>query len=269
MDKWIRRKRRRDEIKSRAARPNHMYRYCRVIGCGKSARAGTSDGLDTRYCRSHADHFQRHGSLFKKTYPAKVLNPYRRAALAWLEANEQDLWVRNAIDRVRGLYERAGQHEEALGLRGKKSRERASIHWGRLRKAGINPRFVIAAWLSIEMVIRDDHQPVSSKEFKRVQGAKLVHRMASGTHKRWEQEVVGARNPLRGKVLVTEMHIYPRSRGRVLRHIGQDLEEAVELLVENHLEDIRHFKKLRDKRGLFNDRPFPKGQVGRRRTRYC
>ena len=30
-----------------------MYKYCRIVGCGKTARAGTSDGLDTRFCRLH------------------------------------------------------------------------------------------------------------------------------------------------------------------------------------------------------------------------
>src|SRR5215471_1164083 len=84
MDRFSRRQRRKEEIKARAARPNQMYRYCRVIGCGKPARAGTSDGLDTRFCRLHAGLFQCHGSPYKKSYRATVLNPYRRAALAWL-----------------------------------------------------------------------------------------------------------------------------------------------------------------------------------------
>lgn len=63
---------------------NHMYGYCRVIHCGKPARAGTTDGLDERYCRAHADHDQRHGSPLKGSYTARELNPYRRAALAWM-----------------------------------------------------------------------------------------------------------------------------------------------------------------------------------------
>ena len=215
-----------------------MYKYCRIIGCGKPARAGTLDGLDTRYCRLHADLFQRHGSLYKKSYRATVLNPYRRSALTWLETNEENSWVRNAIERVKGLYQGAGPHEEAFRLRGKKPRERADIHWGRLRKAGIDPRLIIAVWLSIEMVIRDDKQPVSTTEFKRVQAAKVVHRMASGSHRKWEQEIRDLNHPGRMKIHVTEMHVYPRSRGRILRHIGADLERAVELLVDHHLKAL-------------------------------
>ena len=66
------------------------------------------------------------------------------------------------------------------------------------------------------------HRPRPKSEFKRVQAAKLVHEMASGTHKRWG-EGPGA----------TELHVYPRSRGRVLRHVGKDIESAVELLVDH------------------------------------
>ena len=37
--------------------------------------------------------------------------------------------------------------------------------------------------------------------------------------------------------------MYPQSRGRVLRHVGADLEGAVELLVDHHLRDVRAFKE--------------------------
>lgn len=265
MDHYSQRQRRKTEIKARASTQSHMYKYCRIIGCGKPARAGTSDGLDTRYCRSHVDQLQRHGSLYKKSYSARMLNPYRRAALAWLEANRENSWVRTALERVTGLYRGAGSHEEAFRLRGKKPHERAKIHWTRLRKAGIDPRLVVAAWLSVELAISDDIQPVTTKEFKCVQAAKLVHRMASGSHRRWEQEIRDLNHPGRMKIHVTEMHVYPRSRGRILRHIGADLETAVELLVDHHLKDIQQFKKTQEMRGSFSDRPYPKGTVSRKR----
>jgi hypothetical protein len=201
-----------------------MFSRCRVIGCGKPARAGTDDGLDTRFCRSHADHFSRHGSPYKRSYNAKEIAPYRKAALAWLETNEGDMWVRNAVARVETLYRTAGPHVEAFRLRGLSPEERAKAAWARLRKAKVDPRQVVAAWIAIEMIIRDDRQAETKDEFKRVQAAKLVHKMSSGTHKRWEAGVGG----------VQELHVYPRSRGRVLRHIGKDIERAVELLVERH-----------------------------------
>lgn len=120
------------------------------------------------------------------------------------------------------------------------SEQRAKALWARLRKAEIDPRRVVAAWLAVEMIVADDPQPVSTAEFKRVQAAKIVHRMASGTHKRWEREQPDPSwSGLRTITVVEEKHWYPRSRGRVLRHVGTDVEQAVELLAQHHLEEIR------------------------------
>lgn len=267
LDHFNRRQLRKADIKIRAEKSDLQHRFCCILGCKRPPRAATSDGLDTRYCRTHADQLQRHGSPYKKSYSAKALNPYRRAALAWLTANEDNFWVRNAVERVHGLYQGAGPHEEAFRLRGKTAHQRTKIHWARLRKAAIDPYLVIAAWLSIEMILQNDPQPVRTKEFKRVQAAKLVHRMASGSHRRWEQEVRDLNHPGRMKLHVTELHVYPRSRGRVLRYIGQDLEQAVELLVDHHLKEIQDLKSQRDQRGICNGRPFPKGTVGRKRKK--
>ncbi len=234
------RRRRKQDVKDRAEQPNHMYGFCRVIGCRKPARAGTTDGLDIRFCRSHAEHVQRHGSPAKRSYTAKELTPYRRAALAWLDANPELFWVKNALDRVRGLYQNAGPHVEAFHLRGLSPQDRAKAHWARMRKAEVDPRHVVAAWMAVEMVIAEDPQPVTTREFHHVQAAKIIHRMASGTHKRWEREAPDpAWSGLRSKTVVEEKHWHPRSRGRVLRHMGEDLEAAVELLTQYHLDEVR------------------------------
>ncbi|RWQ14199.1 MAG: hypothetical protein EOR92_27340 [Mesorhizobium sp.] len=200
-----------------------MFTRCRVVGCDRHARAGTDDGLDTRFCRGHADHYSRHGSPYKSSFTAKELTPYRKAALAWLEEKSCDQWARNAVDRVETLYRAAGPHVEAFRLRGLSPEGRARAAWARLRKAKIDPRRVVAAWLAVEMAIAADPRADRKPEYKRVQAAKLVHRMASGTHRRWESGPGGAQ----------ELHVYPRSRGRVLRHIGEDIEEATALLVEH------------------------------------
>jgi hypothetical protein len=44
---------------------------------------------------------------------------------------------------------------------------------------------------------------------------------------------------------VTELHVYPHSRGRVPRHIGEAIDEAVELVVEHHLAGIIEFCSTR------------------------
>ena len=184
---WKTRQRRKEEVKQRASTPDHMDNYCRVVGCPNPARAGTDDGLDRRFCRRHHDHYQRHGSPYKESYSAQQIAPYRETVMRWLKANANDLHVKNAIERVGNLYGRAGPVVEAFRLRGLNPRERAWAAWARLRRAEIDPRRPVAAWLAIELAIAHDKQPEGTTEYKRVQAAKLVHRMASGTHKRWEQ----------------------------------------------------------------------------------
>jgi len=204
--------RRKQEVARRAKAGNDFAGKCRVYGCGRPARAAAGEGLDVKFCSSHADFFQRHGSPYKRSYTAAEINPFRRRALAWIKANEADRFVANAIQRVMSLYASAGPHVEAFRLRGLPPADRARAAWARLRRAEVDPREVVAAWLAVEMTIEADPQPVRTTEFKRVQAAKLIHRY-------------------RPEGLV-EMHVYPHSRGQVLRHVGAALEEACGLLVD-------------------------------------
>lgn len=223
-------------VSKRAQQANHMFAYCRVIGCGQPARAGTTNGLDTRFCRKHADHYSRHGSPYKPSYTAKELTPYRKTIGAWLKVNHEDRWVANALDRIKGLYARSGPRVEAFRLAGMSPQDRARKAWARLREASVAPVKVLEAWLVVELAVRLDVQPDGTPEFKRVQGAKLLHRLASGSHKRWEREVPRRiANHFTTEMVVTELHKYPHSRGKVLRYLGRDLEEACELVVSTHI----------------------------------
>jgi hypothetical protein len=234
---WQTRCKRIEAVKEAARTPNTMFGRCRVIGCRNAARAGSGEGLDRRFCRQHADNYSRHGDPYRGSIPASVINGYRRTAMRWLNANAGDLWVGNAIARAASLMKNAGPHVEAFRLRGLTPTERGKACFARLRKAEIDPKRIVAAWLAVELAIANDPAPVSTREFKQVQAAKLVHRLASGSHKRWVSPV---ERPLPGhpKVRVTELHVYPHSRGRVLRHIGRAIEGAVELLLDHHLAAI-------------------------------
>ena len=214
---------RRERVLARVKRPDHMYAYCRVVGCGRRTTAGTGKGLNQRFCRAHDDHYERHGSPYKRSYSAAELAPHRKAALAWLVAHEDDPVVRLSLNAVADLYVRAGPRVEAFRLRGLSPEQRARAVWASLRDGGVHAREAVAAWLAVEAAIRSDPQAESKQEFRRVQAAKLIHRMAGGAHKRWE------RDDGRGGVLVTELHKHPHSRGRVLRHLGEQLENAAYL----------------------------------------
>ena len=98
-----------------------MFKNCRVIGCKKPARAATDDGLDTRFCRAHADHYARHGSPYTRSYTATEINPYRRAALAWLRATRTTIEFKRFTTCMR------------------------PVRTGRSTRRGISPQRIVAA----------------------------------------------------------------------------------------------------------------------------
>ena len=220
-----------NKLNIRVQHPNSMFSYCRIIGCTNSASAGTSEGLNQRFCRRHEDFYERHGSYTKKSYTASEISPYRKIALGWLKANTDNITVKLAIKGVEALYGSAGAHVEAFRLNGLSPEERAKAAWARLRVAKIDPFAPLAAFLAVELIIINDPQAERNLHFKWVQAAKLVHRMASGSHKRWEREGND------GKIHVEELHKYPCSRGRVLVHIGQQLERVAELALANYTDN--------------------------------
>jgi hypothetical protein len=248
---WTKRRQRKKEVAARAATPDATSPYCHIVGCKNPTRAGAGTGLNRRYCRVHEDSYQRHGSPHRGSYDAASLNPYRRATFDWLTANADNIWVKNAIVGVQRLYRVAGPAVEAFRLRGMKPRERAWAAWARLRRAEIDPRLPLAAWIAVELILCDDPPFAVITEFRRVQAAKVIHRIVSGTHRRWEQE------RLQGRPIVTEMHKFPLSRGHVLRYIGKDIERVAEFIVEKHLDDIAAFKAQQEKDGKLGKRAHP------------
>lgn len=150
----------------------------------------------------------------------------------WIKDNANHPLVIHAKASVQRHYRQAGPKIEAFRLRGLTPAERAWVAWARLREAGIDPIRPLVAWLTIAKAIQDDQQPDFKKEFQRVQAAKLLHRLASGSHKHWEHQ---RRD---GKTFIEAMHRYPHSRGRVLRHLGEQLKRIAWALETLFLADI-------------------------------
>jgi hypothetical protein len=156
----------------------------------------------------------------KRSYSAAELKPFREQALYWLSANHTALDVRNAQAAVDRLYRSAGAPVEAFRLAGKTPAQRANAVWARLRTNRTNTTQVVASWLAVDLCIREDAQPDRHEEFKHVQTGKLVHRLAGGSHRRWEYERED------GSTEVMELHKHPVSRGRILRVLGAQLAEC-------------------------------------------
>lgn len=243
--------RRRAEIKSRVTAPRHAYPRCVVVDCAEPTMGHLKSGLNGNYCRRHVEHFRRHGSYSKPSYTAAELNPARKAIQAWLEAHQTLPEAQEAVDRVQTRYWLAGRPEEAFRLAGKPPSARAKYVWGRLDQRKISPYAVLAVWLAVALRHASDPQQERRIEFRLVQAGKVLHRMAGGSHKRWE------RTDSSGVPEVTELHKYPASRGRVLRHLGATLARAAGPL-EAHLEAIRAAAGARPSSGRLRLRRLPK-----------
>jgi len=217
-----RRQDRKLDIRRRIAGPQDAYDRCRVVGCTQPTTAIKKKGLNRLYCRRHVDHYRRHGSYFKGSCSSAELKPYRRRAVELLTANRQDARIVEAINGIKAQYRRAGQRIEPFRLAGKPPAERANALWASLRERAVDPVEVLVCWLAVVMKIVDDPQRDGHDEYRDVQVAKLIHRMAGGTHKRWERELPD------GSIGVTVLHKHPNSRGRVLRLIGKQVATVCE-----------------------------------------
>lgn len=253
------RQRRRADVNRRAAETETYLNRCTVWECQNLTRAKAGTGLDRRHCRKHADHLSRHGDPIKPTYSATKLNPFRRTAFDYITTNADEFLVKYAVMGVQGLYDRAGPLVEAIRLRGLSPRDRANALWSRLRATGVDPRIPLAAYLAVEMIHSEDPEPARSRggrQYVRVQSAKVVHRMASGFQKEWHQEQSG------GGFKVKRLEAYPASSGRVLRHVGRDIELAGELVVDRHLRDLLAHKADLEEAGKLAKRAHPGRGVG-------
>lgn len=197
-------------------------------------------GLAMFHCRKHVEHKARHGSHWHGTYSAAELKPYLAAANSYVQPRiESDKYIRAAVASIRSVLETAGPTEIATRLRGMSAQKRARIALARLRVAGIKPeRFIIIA-LAVSTLIEEDPGSHRTNEFRTVQISKALHRLASGTHKRWP--FVDAY----GRKRQTEMHAFPRSSGQVLRIMGRAVEKECEWVIEKHLPGVLALKVKR------------------------
>ncbi len=214
------------KLRERIAGPQDAYEICRIYPCRHRTTADRGEGLNRLYCRKHIEFHRRHGSYVKRSYSAAELRPHRIQARAWVAAHYEQPALRSALAGVRRLYAIAGAPTEAYRLTGKSPAERAKVTWAYLRLREVDPLDVVSAWLAVDQCLRADLQPDWREEYRLVQVAKLIHRMAGGTHKRWERERAD------GSLEVTRMDQYPISRGRVLRIVGKQLSSVCEGLAD-------------------------------------
>jgi hypothetical protein len=133
----------------------------------------------------------------------------------------------------------SGRVDPAMNLRGRPAAYRAKVAFARLREAGVDARRLLAIYLGVCSLIHDDLGSHRVREFRIVQAAKAAHRLASGTHRKWDMW-----NPV-GPAVPVELHAYPRSSGLVLRKIGEQLEKAGEMVARQAVPEIVGLKVQR------------------------
>lgn len=141
--------------------------------------------------------------------------PFMRIARGWLTAHADDRRVRSALASIAALLQGSGRAENAYSLRGKSPEERARIALARLRVAGVKPNAILGRSIAVTACCATRGIDERQREYRHVQIAKAVHRLASGTHR------TPSGFPLPSK--------YPRSEGRVLRHLGRQLDDIAAL----------------------------------------
>ncbi|ESZ09336.1 hypothetical protein NKH47_12450 [Mesorhizobium sp. M1060] len=130
----------------------------------------------------------------------------------------------------------SGRAEAAMNLRGLSAATRARIAFARLSEAEVPANRLVAIYVAVAALIEDDFGSHRTREFQIVQAAKVAHRLASGTHRRWLMW-----NP-RGADVPVEIHAYPRSAGLVRRNIGEAMGKVVDPLVAEAVPEIIQLK---------------------------
>jgi len=205
---------------------------CVIPGCGRPTARASGKGLAHFHCRYHVQLKSRHGSFWHRTFRASELLPYRKEASRWLEGHQDVPAVGAALTDLEYLLAGSGKPEDANRLRGASAAGRARIAYARLCEAGIGGKRLLAIYLAVAALIEDDWESDRTREFRIVQAAKAIHRLASGTHKKWDIPAA------HGRTVHFELHAYPRSSGLVLRKIGAKLEEACEPVSRLALSEI-------------------------------
>lgn len=210
---------------------------CAIPGCRNLTMRAARLGLALFHCRKHVEHKARHGSHWHGTYSAAELKPYLASATAYVRLRaESDRFIKAALNAIALLLEEAGPTEIATRLRGMSANKRARIALARLRVAGVKPERFVAIVLAVTALIEEDPRSHRTKEFRTVQIAKALHRLASGTHKRWPFV------DIQGRQRQIELHAFPRSSGPVLRLIGRAIEKQCEWVMEKHLAAVLALK---------------------------
>lgn len=188
---------------------------CILPGCRRQTQTAAGNGHSPRYCKHHIEFHRRHGSYWHSSLTAGELEPFRKASASWLKLHSDDIRVRKALQTISSRLGGSGSEVNAYSLRDKTAKERARIAFARIREAGVPAERILLRVIAVSACCDAKGIDRRQREYRHVQYAKSVHRLASGTHK------TTSGFPMPAK--------YPRSEGQVLRHMGAWLDDIVDV----------------------------------------
>lgn len=207
--------------------------------CGRPTARAAGKGFSAFLCRYHTQRKARHGSPWHRGYRASDLKPYLRVATNFIADHRQDPFIIAALNGLDHEMAFAGEAELVSRLRGKSPPDRAKQALARMRDRGVRPERLLAIHFAMSALIEDDPGSHRVREFRPVQTAKAAHRLASGTHKVWE-----VRDDAGKLVQRTELHGYSRSSGRMLRYLGEMIDQECRVATDQHLQQVRDMRLL-------------------------
>jgi hypothetical protein len=209
---------------------------CAIPARGRLTMRSAGIGLAAFHCRYHVQFRARHGSHWCPTYKAVELKPYLQTTARWIEEHRTETFIAHTLLCLQGLLDGAGRPEMAQHIKRRSAASRAKIAFARLREANIQPERLLAIHMAVSALIEDDAGSHRVKEFRIVQVAKVAHRLASGTHNKWDWPMPD------GTTRPVALHVYPKSSGLVLRVIGDKLEELCAEVTKSNLQAVRDLK---------------------------
>lgn len=165
----------------RSPSPDAPWTKCRADGCPSPTQLASGTGFAVRYCPVHYRQWRRHGGVERKSFARAELAPFIKAAERWLRPR-----IEADGDQVRIPLARFG-HDMAFAGRAKaahgeitraKTDLKVKNLLARLREAKVKPRRAAAITAAVYCLCRDRWDYGSNREFRTVQTAKAVMRLA-------------------------------------------------------------------------------------------
>ncbi len=212
---------------------------CSIPDRGRPTMRAAGHGFGAFHCKRCVEGKTRFGSYWAPSLLATDLRPHIDVASQWIKEHRADTFITHALIGLRGLLDSAGRAENAQDIKRRSAPFRARVAFARLRQANVKPERLLAIHMAVSALIEDDAGSHRVTEYRIVSAAKAAHRLASGTHRHWDlPRDDGSTTPI-------EFHAYPKSSGRVLRVIGEAIEDICSWVTERDLQALRDLKRER------------------------